>query len=96
MQMNAVSNVSLPFALKEHTQLTIQSVFNMASNKAIDEAIAQCIYGDNLSLRLVESPLFNKMLQLMRNAPASYKLPTRKRLAGSPTPSMHVSSSCIS
>ena len=48
--------------------------------ETLDDAIAELIYGEDLLNKLVESPHFLKLLNLMRSAPAAYEPPKRRRL----------------
>ena len=47
----------------------------------VDAAIANCFYGNEISFRVVEYVLFNRMVDaLMKAPPVGYKTPTRQRL----------------
>lgn len=82
-QMNVVSSSALTSPpTSGRAQSSIMQAFAYATTKTIDDALADCIFGDNLSFRLVESPHFKKLLAAMRSAPPSYKIPTRQRLGG--------------
>ena len=51
-----------------------------ATVEALDDAIAELFYGENLPDELADSARFHKLLKLMRSAPAGYEAPTRNRL----------------
>ena len=51
-----------------------------AKVEALDDAIAELFYGENLPGELADSARFHKLLKLMRSAPAGYEAPTRNRL----------------
>eukprot|EP00965_Chrysotila_dentata_P144268 4765084-Pleurochrysis_carterae.AAC.1 len=64
-------------------QPSIVAAFDVSHSNAIETAVADLFYGDNLLFRLVESPRFKHLINLVRSAPlSSFKLPNRRRLEG--------------
>ena len=64
------------------SQQNIKSSMNASTAADVDAAIAEFCYGCNISANIISHPLFKKMYEKMRTAPASYKLPTRDRING--------------
>ena len=75
------SSTVAPYIPPTRGQLTIQESMLPASNGEVDEAIAQFFYGCNISSRIVNHPLFIRMVKKLRQAPLRYKVPDRGRLS---------------
>ncbi|KAL1527820.1 hypothetical protein AB1Y20_009203 [Prymnesium parvum] len=69
--------------LKKGATLSQQSIMasvNSSNSVLIDNAIADLFYGTNIPAEVVEHPLFKRVVEVMKTAPASYKPPTSARL----------------
>ena len=63
-------------------QMKIESSFQAATAQSVDDAIAECFFGLNITPHVAESPLFKKMVTSIKSAPASWHPPNSKRLMG--------------
>ena len=59
---------------------TTHKTRSRAHMEALDNAIAELFYAENLPDELAESPQLHKLLSLARSAPAAYEPPKRRRL----------------
>ena len=88
--VNMVADEETPVMVKsEHStaskgggQVSIMNSLKSAAAADVDAAIAECFYGLNIKPNVVDAPLFKKMVQKIKTAPASYKAPDRHRLLG--------------
>lgn len=65
---------------RQSGQLSIQHSMNTCVDAVIDNAIAEMVYGLNLSASIVAAPLFLKVVDKLKTASPSYRPPTRARM----------------
>eukprot|EP00966_Prymnesium_polylepis_P305402 7057197-Prymnesium_polylepis.1 len=86
-EMNAVSEMKTESVVKSEVkpkmgQQKIQASLSGAAAEGVDVAIAEAFYGLNLAPNITRSPLWKKMVEKIKTAPASYKSPDDSRLMG--------------
>ena len=68
---------------KPMMQRGIEAAMQSGQDTALDEKIAELVYGDNLPFTFAESPRFKAVIQAAKVAPLSYKPPDARSLGGS-------------
>lgn len=75
-----VTSPEISVPAKRAKQRSIESSLAVGKSEELDDAIAELFYGCNISHAIVCSPLFKRVIQLAKSAPAEYKPPHRHRL----------------
>lgn len=56
--------------------------FKRTTSESVDEAVARFFFGNNVSVRAVQSKTFKEMIKAIRTAPLEWQPPTEVRLGG--------------
>jgi hypothetical protein len=63
-------------------QRSLEASFATGKSDDMDAAIAEMVYGDNLSFAFTESPRFQKVLNIAKTVPLSYQPPSSVKIGG--------------
>ena len=81
-QVQAAADGELPGPSKKFVQRSFEASLQVGSREKVDAAIAELVYGENLSFEFSESPRFRAVIEAAKTAPADYVPPSAQQIGG--------------